>query len=204
VTSKANPCYVCRKLTIETYSKYSKTPICSQKCREIYKTPQIYREYLQEGIEKSIQNAERLLYDAEKLHETERFSSSFLLSCLSLEECAKAHMIWQRKFYKKPIFEKEWNRARAPFKSHLFKLEEVQHMLDYIAKVVDDSGSFERFQKKHAKRLQRSKEANTYVDYNFLKKEWKTPNCGKSDSEVNLRFSRTVLSVIKKLVAQGL
>lgn len=82
------PCYVCGKLTTETYSKYSETPVCSEKCQEIYRTPQNYKEYLQEGIDKSVQNAERLLRDARILYENGSFSSSFLLSSLSIEESA--------------------------------------------------------------------------------------------------------------------
>jgi len=73
---------------------------------------------LDEGIEKSVENASRYLNDALFFFQHKRYQSSILLSMLSYEESGKALLAMDYKTRKKEITKTQWVKK---FCSHTIK-----------------------------------------------------------------------------------
>ena len=124
---------------------------------------------LDEGIEKSIENASRYLNDALFLSKHEKYQSSILLSMLSYEESGKALLLMDYKIKKKGISKTQWVKK---FCSHTVK------NLASRRKIWQDVGFIARFpdwDKTLAKFDQEWKNVFTYVDYDFRNQKWTTP-----------------------------
>ena len=124
---------------------------------------------LDEGVEKSVENASRYLNDALFLFQDERYQSSILLSLLSYEESGKAILLMNRKMQKKEITKTRWIRK---FCSHT-----VKNIISRRA-IWQDAGFtpyFPDWDKILAKFDQEWKQIFAYVDYDFRNQKWTTP-----------------------------
>lgn len=129
---------------------------------------------LDEGIEKSVENASRYLNDALFLFQHERYQSSILLSMLSYEESGKALLAMNYKRQKKEITKTQWIKK---FCSHTIK------NIASRTTIWQDIGFTPRFpnwEKVLAKFDQEWKHVFTYVDYDFRNQKWTTPLIPKS------------------------
>jgi len=124
---------------------------------------------LDEGIEKSIENASRYLHDALFLFQNERYQSAILLSMLSFEESGKALLTMDYKAKNREITKTQWLKK---FCSHTVK------NLASRRKIWQDAGFTPRipdWDKALARFDQEWKQVFTYVDYDFRNDKWTTP-----------------------------
>ena len=129
---------------------------------------------LDEGIEKSVENATRYLNDALFLYQNERYQSSILLSMLSYEEAGKTLLLLDHKGKKREITKTQWVKQ---FCSHTFK-----NIVSRRA-IWQDAGFtslFPHHNKDLARFDQEWKHVFTYVDYDFRNQKWTTPLIPKS------------------------
>ena len=129
---------------------------------------------LDEGIEKSVENASRYLNDALFLFQHKRYQSSILLSMLSFEESGKALLAMNYKKKKKEITKIQWFKQ---FCSHTVK--------NFVSRraIWQDAGftpNFPNWDKILARFDQEWKHVFTYVDYDFRNQKWTTPLIPKS------------------------
>ena len=126
---------------------------------------------LDEGIEKSVENASRYLNEALFLYQNKRYQSSILLSMMSYEEAGKTLMLMNYKIKKKEITKTQWVKQ---FCSHT-----VKNIVSRRA-IWQDAGFTPRiripdYDKVLARFDQEWKHVFTYVDYDFRNQKWTTP-----------------------------
>jgi AbiV family abortive infection protein len=124
---------------------------------------------LDEGIEKSIENASRYLNDALFLSKHEKYQSSILLSMLSYEESGKTMMLVDYKDRKKEITKTQWTKK---FCSHTMK------NLTSLRAIWQKAGMSSRFsdQDLYMSKFQQDwKNVFTYVDYDYENLKWTSP-----------------------------
>ena len=131
---------------------------------------------LDEGIEKSVENASRYLNDALFLFQNKRYQSSILLSMLSYEESGKALLAMNYKMRKREITKTQWVKK---FCSHTIK------NIASCRTIWQDAGFTPHFPKPNwdkilAKFDQEWKHVFTYVDFDFRNQKWTTPLIPKS------------------------
>jgi len=124
---------------------------------------------LDEGIEKSIENASRYLHDALFLFQNGRYQSAIFLSMLSYEESGKALLTMDYKINNREIPRAQWLKK---FCSHTVK------NLASRRRIWQNAGFTPRFpdwDKALAKFDQEWKQVFAYVDYDFRNQKWATP-----------------------------
>lgn len=87
------------------------------------KIPCIRIEYFPRGVKWCLENAERLLGDAQILNRNKRYSSAIVLSVFSWEEIGKATILRQYWSKKKVVTEKEWYDV---IRNHVAKAKETR------------------------------------------------------------------------------
>jgi AbiV family abortive infection protein len=129
----------------------------------------ILSEKLEEGIQKSLENANRYLKDALFLFQNRRYQSSILLSMLSYEEAGKAMMLMDYRDKTKEITRTQWAKK---FCSHTIKnltsLRAIWQEAEITAIYPDQDLHMSKFQ-------QDWKDVFTYVDYDFENLKWTSP-----------------------------
>jgi AbiV family abortive infection protein len=124
---------------------------------------------LEEGIQKSFENASRYLDDALFLFRNKKYQSSILLSMLSYEESGKTMMLIDYKEQKKKITKTQWIKK---FCSHTTKnltsLRAIWQEADLTSLFPDQDIHMSKFQ-------QDWKDVFTYVDYDFENLKWTSP-----------------------------
>jgi len=131
--------------------------------------PTIPFEKCQEGIMKSINNAQRYFGDALFLYKHGNFESSILLSMLSYEESGKTIMLVNYAKNEQAISKTIW---RKEFCSHIKK---NLACLKLIWQEVNISERFEGQRASTSKFQQDWKNVFTYVDYDFENGKWTSP-----------------------------
>ena len=137
-------------------------------------SPLITLSELDEGTEKSVENASRYLNDALFLFQHNRHQSSILLSMLSYEESGKALLAMDFKMKKREITKTQWVKK---FCSHTIK------NLASRRTIWQDAGFTPRFpdwDEILSKFDQEWKHVFTYVDYDFRNHKWTSPLIPKS------------------------
>jgi AbiV family abortive infection protein len=139
---------------------------------------------LEEGINLSIENAERLIKDAEILYENNRYSSASYLSIVALEEEGKASILLSKLLEHTDISKKYWNEKIASGRSHRKKLIAVQETISNYGKLKMKAGE-ERWKQVHltdlAEIFLKHKDDSLYVDWDFetrktqITGKWKSP-----------------------------
>jgi len=129
---------------------------------------------LDEGIEKSVENASRYLADALFLFQHKKYQSSILLSMFSYEESGKVLLLMNHKLDKKEITKTQWIKK---FCSHtvknIFSRRAIWQDVGFTPDRLD-------LDKVLAKFDQEWKHVWTYVDYDFRNQKWTTPLTPKS------------------------
>jgi len=128
---------------------------------------------LDEGIQKSVENASRYLSDAKFLYRNRRYQSSILLSMLSFEEAGKALLLMDYKAKKKQITKKQWIKKFCSHQmKHLVSLRAIwlDAGFDFV---VGGDVSLSRFNVDW-------KNVFTYADYDFENLKWTSPTIPKS------------------------
>ena len=136
---------------------------------------------LEEGIKFSIENAERLIKDAEILYKNGRYPSASYLSIVALEEEGKASMLLSRLLEHKDISKKNWEEK---IKDHRKKIIAVQKTISNYRKLRMKIGE-ERWKQVHltglAEIFLKHKDDCFYVDWDFetrktqITDKWKSP-----------------------------
>jgi AbiV family abortive infection protein len=129
---------------------------------------------LEEGIQRSLENASRYLEDALFLFRNKRYQSSILLSMLSYEESGKTMMLMDYKGKSKEITKTQWAKK---FCCHTMK------NLTSLRAIWQEAGIAPRFPNHdlHMSRFQQDwKDVFTYVDYDYENLKWTTPLSPKS------------------------
>jgi len=157
---------------------------------------------LDEGIEKSVENASRYLNDALFLFQHKKYQSSILLSMLSFEESGKALLLMNYRKDKREITKTQWIKK---FCSHTIK-----NLVSRRA-IWQDTGftpHFPDWDKILSKFDQEWKHVFTYVDYDFRNQKWTTPLTPKDFGVTNAKSfctsamsqaSEALKSLIKRL-----
>jgi AbiV family abortive infection protein len=124
---------------------------------------------LDEGIEKSVENASRYLADALFLFKHKKYQSSILLSMFSYEESGKALLLMNHKLDKKEITKTQWTKR---FCSHtvknIFSRRAIWQDIGFTPPFPNHDKTLARFD-------QEWKHVFTYVDYDFRNQKWTTP-----------------------------
>jgi len=129
------------------------------------------------GIEFCIQNAKRLLEDAQFLFNAERYAGSVFFGLTSMEESVKAMKLIEYKRTGRDLTKSQWKRSFLP---HWDKLaESMKKRGEYIDEehpIVEGTysspGFVEWFAEEHTKLREYS---SLYVDRDFDNSEWKVP-----------------------------
>jgi len=153
-------------------------------------------EKLAEGFDLSRVNAQRLLLAAEVLEKNENFSAAALLGFLSLEESAKAALIWKFKEDRRNITMKQWEKK---FTKHIPKLREIISSIStHKIKVDFEDFDINEFDITTNARFQQwLKEKLVYLDYDFKRKDWTDPFVGsKVHSAFAIAFARAGLELV--------
>ena len=124
---------------------------------------------VEEGIQKSLENAGRYLEDAVFLFHNERYQSSILLSMLSYEESGKTMMLINYRDRKKEITKSQWTKkfCRHTIKN-LASLRAIWQESKVTPIFLDQDVHLSKFQ-------QDWKNVFTYVDYDFENLKWTSP-----------------------------
>ena len=146
---------------------------------------------LRKGAEECLQNAERLLKDANILfYEEGSYPTCFALIILSIEEMAKASKL--NDYYQRTenMPKEEWKKFTKDKKAHVNKLlwmeqKDTSWMSDIsklyeetlrkIASQVEWADDLEDFHRKIASVLHDWKLDSLYIEYDFDKEKWNTP-----------------------------
>lgn len=151
------------------------------------------------GFEATKANAKILLRSAEILEANKQYSAATFLGFLSLEESAKAALIWKYKQQGRGITKTQWKRI---FSKHLPKLRFIVNMikthgielgvdLDLEKVKIEDYALFQQW----------VKEKLMYVDYDFQKRCWTNPSVGSlAYSKVAISHAKAGLKLLSKLV----
>jgi len=124
---------------------------------------------LEEGIQKSVQNAIRYFEDAVFLFHNGRYLSSILLSMHCFEESAKALLLMDYRSNSKAITKSQWHKK---FHSHIIKnlvpLKGILSNGNNIAETSEIHISLSKLSVSWKNRF-------TYADYDFEKRKWTSP-----------------------------
>jgi AbiV family abortive infection protein len=163
---------------------------------------------LDEGITLCLTNAERLLNDARLLHENGRHPSGIVLAMYSWEEVAKAWFILSCKEETKNITLNQWRRKAA---LHIWKLDNVQTLMNIHSSPIFPEDDWEVMlreqygEKDHSVELKETRERATYVDFDFQKGQWVSPesrNVFGGDGEAYctevIRIAENCLSAVRE------
>ena len=124
---------------------------------------------INEGIERSVENASRYLEDALFLFQNGKYPSSILLSMLSYEESGKVILLLDYKMRKKEITRTQWIKK---FCSHTTKnitsRRAIWQDADFTPRIPNYDKALARFD-------QEWKQVFAYVDYDFRNQKWTTP-----------------------------
>ena len=129
---------------------------------------------LDEGIDKSVENATRYLNDALFLYQNKRYQSSILLSMLSYEEAGKALLLMDYKMEKKEITKRQWKKR---FCSHSMK------NLISRRKIWQDAGFVSPIPDSDVWQARSDvdwKNVFTYTDYDYENLKWTSPMIPKT------------------------
>ena len=139
---------------------------------------------LEEGIKLSIENAERLIRDAEILCESYRCPSASYLAIVALEEEGKALMLLRNLLNNKDITFKQWKKGK--FTNHIKKINAVEEMISRRTRKLRMKIGEERWKQVQpallARYLRRNKDDYLYVDWDFetrktqITDKWKSPS----------------------------
>jgi AbiV family abortive infection protein len=124
---------------------------------------------LEEGIQKSLENAVRYFEDAVFLFRNKRYLSSILLSMHSYEESGKALLLVDYDSKKKEISKSQWNKK---FCSHQMK---NLVSLKTILEDVDNAPEFPDIHISVSRLNVNWKNIFTYSDYDFERRNWTSP-----------------------------
>jgi AbiV family abortive infection protein len=147
---------------------------------------------LKEGIQLSIENAARLIIDAETLYNNKRHVSASYLSIVALEEEGKAIILLRKFLENNDVTEKYWKKN---LEDHQSKIVAVQDVIANYRKImipkkdertisIDklDSGKLKRIDPADfGKFILKSKNRLIYVDWDFetrktqINKKWESP-----------------------------
>jgi AbiV family abortive infection protein len=167
-------------------------------------------EKLEEGYTSALENADRLLKDAQILHRQARYASSIQLSALSVEEAGKASRIAEYLSQGKEITEAEWKNPHGFFRKHgkkFFKAHEEAAAFALVElekagaspQVTDESISNTYTAERKLRLL---KELATYLDYNFVNERWMRPremdSANAKFAKVLWLYAKSVVGVIRK------
>jgi len=148
---------------------------------------------LKEGAEACLNNAKRLLKDAQILFEAKSYPSCFFLSQLSLEELAKGFMLIDKHLNKKVFTRKEWKSVTTRGRAHVKKLKYLQEVedtwtdqvakgmyleiLQKIVSKVDWANTLEEYREKLSEAVYKQwRLPSVYVDYDWERKTWIEPS----------------------------
>jgi len=131
---------------------------------------------LKEGYKLSIENAKRLLKDAELLFDAGSFPSAGSLVLAAEEEAAKAVMCIDSSKICQNVTYNEWKKK---FKWHISKLAESMKMRGYYYKMIHsflgEVWTKEEFHRQYGEISERMREGCLYVDWDLQNGEWKLP-----------------------------
>jgi AbiV family abortive infection protein len=151
---------------------------------------------LREGAFMCLDNANRLLEDAETLFFKSRYLSCFLLTQLALEELAKGFKLIEAHSKNREFSKEDWKNLTWKRKGHVNKLKYLQEVedkwtaevarglgpkLDYfqlLKKIASDlpwAGSVDKYRKKMSKARYDWRIKSLYVDYDWKNKRWLEP-----------------------------
>lgn len=146
-----------------------------------FSMPIPHRE-LEKGIKLSIENAERLIKDAEILYDNNRYPSASYLSIVALEEEGKASRLFSRLLDHKDISRKNWEEK---IMDHRKKMIAIQETISKYRKLRIKVGE-ERWKQVHltdlAEYFLKYKDDCLYVDWDFetrktqITGKWKSPS----------------------------
>jgi AbiV family abortive infection protein len=155
-----------------------------------------YLTELRKGALVCLDNADRLLEDAETLFAQRSYLSCFLLTQLASEELAKGFKLIEKYSKNKKFSKEEWEQLTSKPKAHVDKLKYLQEVedkwmaevtrglgpeLDYsrlLKKIAADipwAGNVDKFRKKMSRAHYDWRIKSLYVDYDWTKKQWLEP-----------------------------
>ena len=138
---------------------------------------------LDKGIKLSLENAERLIRDAEILYDNGRYSSASYLAIVALEEEGKTLLLLRNLLDRKDITAKQWKKGK--FTKHIKKINAVEEIISKTARKLMMKVGDEREKQVQpavmARYLRRDKDECLYVDWDFetrktqITDKWKSP-----------------------------
>jgi len=152
---------------------------------------------LEEGVQKSLENAARYFEDAVLLFHNGRYLSSILLSMHSFEESAKALLLMNYRSNDKAITKSQWHKK---FSSHVVKNPVP---LKTILPNSDDTPESSEIRISVSRLSVKWKNIFSYTDYDFEKLKWTSPTDTKSIgiSDVKSHSSANIVRAGKALKA---
>lgn len=154
-----------------------------------------YLTKLRDGAYACLNNAKRLLEDAQVLFERNSYLSCFLLSQLSLEELAKGFQLIEKQLKKEIFTREEWNSLTKYRNSHVKKLKYLQEVEDQwteecirgmmnlsyiellrqIVSKVSWANNLDEYRAKISRAFYNFRLDSLYLDYDWEKKQWIEP-----------------------------
>lgn len=137
---------------------------------------------LKEGIRLSIENAERLVKDAEILYDNNRHMSASYLSITALEEEGKAIILLSRLLALKDITKEDWKENMLHHQPKIIAVQETISKYRIVSLIVKHGQKRRVDPADFAKFLLKSKGRYIYVDWDFVTRrtqindKWESPS----------------------------
>jgi len=148
---------------------------------------------IKKGAEACLNNAKRLLKDAQILFEKKSYLSCFLLSQLCLEELAKGFKLIDKHLNKENFSREEWKKLTGGGQAHVEKLKCLQEVedawtdqatkgmyLENLQKIVSKvnwANNLDDYREKLSEAVyKRWRLPSVYVDYDWERKQWIEPS----------------------------
>lgn len=138
---------------------------------------------LKEGIRLSVENAEKLVSDAEILFDNNRYTIASYLSVVSLEEQGKALILLKKFLDKEDITRKYWNYKLEHHEPKIIATLELVYSKYKSVKIKTNKSQWKRIDTADfAKSILKQKPKTIYVDWDFetrktqITNKWESPN----------------------------
>lgn len=137
---------------------------------------------LKEGIRLSIENAERLVEDAEILYDNNRHMSASYLSITALEEEGKANILLKRLLDGKDVTKEDWEENMKDHQRKIIAVQETISNFREVSRIVKHGQKRRVDPANFAKFLLKSKDGYIYVDWDFetrrtqVNDKWESPS----------------------------
>lgn len=133
----------------------------------------IHQKHIPKGVKFCIDNANRLLKDAEFLHYNQKYPSSIIASILAFEEIAKARMLRSKWFKGKPVTKEDWKQLTKHSRKAFYGFRFLNDSLSFKINSKRLKELQSRMVKRRALQSTEDKEIFSYV--NWSSQGWISP-----------------------------